>query len=203
MWSMQCHLEFGYQLSICSGTKENHGKPWSSWPVAGPSGCKMTSSQQCALNIRALTLVPICVAAFFLPFSLFFFHFYFFSQVVLYNYFYVRMIWKSTKPCIKPAEGINTYINNMHTNIHISVSVIFWLSVNLVPSEFEFFLRLTVSQPIHLGIGPLFGTLDQILSCSSFSADNYLILLSKAGKRVCSLRCNHSLVPIAILYHLT
>jgi hypothetical protein len=25
--SMQCNVEFGYQLNICSGTKENHGKP--------------------------------------------------------------------------------------------------------------------------------------------------------------------------------
>jgi hypothetical protein len=43
---MQCNVEFGYQLSICSRTEENHGKPYSSLPVAGPSGCKMTSSQQ-------------------------------------------------------------------------------------------------------------------------------------------------------------
>jgi hypothetical protein len=41
-----CNFEFGYQLSICSGTKENHRKPESSWPVAGPSGCKLTFSQQ-------------------------------------------------------------------------------------------------------------------------------------------------------------
>jgi hypothetical protein len=34
---MQCYVEFGYQLSICSGTKENHEKPSSSWLVAGPS----------------------------------------------------------------------------------------------------------------------------------------------------------------------
>jgi hypothetical protein len=27
MGSMLCNVEFGYQLSICSGTKENHGKP--------------------------------------------------------------------------------------------------------------------------------------------------------------------------------
>jgi hypothetical protein len=25
--SMQCNVEFGFQLSIRSGTKENHGKP--------------------------------------------------------------------------------------------------------------------------------------------------------------------------------
>jgi hypothetical protein len=37
---MQCNVEFGYQLSIRSGTKENHGKPRSSWPVAGPSHVK-------------------------------------------------------------------------------------------------------------------------------------------------------------------
>jgi hypothetical protein len=46
MGCMECNVEVGYQLSICSGTKENHGKPWSSWPVAGPSGCKVTSIQQ-------------------------------------------------------------------------------------------------------------------------------------------------------------
>jgi hypothetical protein len=27
MGSMQCNVEFGYQLSFCSGTKENHGTP--------------------------------------------------------------------------------------------------------------------------------------------------------------------------------
>jgi hypothetical protein len=39
-----------------------------------------------------------------------------------------------------------------------------------------------------------------------FSADNYLIILSKESsltrKRVCSLQCNHPLVPITILYRL-
>jgi hypothetical protein len=54
------------------------------------------------------------------------------------------------------------------------------------------------SQPVRLGIGPPFGTLDQILSCSSFSSDTYFILRSKAPsltrKWVCSLQRNHSLV---------
>jgi hypothetical protein len=64
MWSMQCNVEYGYHLSICCCmTAENHGKPWSSWPVTGPSGCKLTSSQQSGINTRTVTLVPICVVA--------------------------------------------------------------------------------------------------------------------------------------------
>jgi hypothetical protein len=63
MGSMQCNVEFGYQVSICSETKENHGKPWSRWPVAGPSGCKLTSSQQSSIKPRALALVPFCAVA--------------------------------------------------------------------------------------------------------------------------------------------
>jgi hypothetical protein len=59
-------------------------------------------------------------------------------------------------------------------------------------------LRPTVSRPVRLGIGLPFRILDQILSCSSFSSDNYFILRSKASsltrKRVCSLQCNHSLI---------
>jgi hypothetical protein len=42
----------------------------------------------------------------------------------------------------------------------------------------EFFLRPTVSRPVRLGIGSPFGTLDEILSSSSFFSDNYFILLS-------------------------
>jgi hypothetical protein len=37
MWSMQCNVEFGYQLSICSRIEENHGKPWSSWSTTTDS----------------------------------------------------------------------------------------------------------------------------------------------------------------------
>jgi hypothetical protein len=36
------------------------------------------------------------------------------------------------------------------------------------PMELEFFLRPTVSRPVSLGIGTPFGTLDEILACSSF-----------------------------------
>jgi hypothetical protein len=74
-----------------------------------------------------------------------------------------------------------------------------------VEVEVEVNLRPTVSRPVRLGIWPPYGTLDQILSCSSFfPADNYLIILPKESslmrRRVCSLQWNHSLVPITILY---
>jgi hypothetical protein len=38
----------------------------------------------------------------------------------------------------------------------------------LVEVEVEVNLRPTVSRPVRLGIGPPYGTLDQILSCYSF-----------------------------------
>jgi hypothetical protein len=46
MCSMQCNVGFGYRLRSCRRTDENHSKPWSSSLVAGPVGCKLTSSQQ-------------------------------------------------------------------------------------------------------------------------------------------------------------
>jgi hypothetical protein len=61
MRSMQCNVEFGYQLSIRSGTKEKHGKPWSSWPVTGPSGCKLTTSQQSGVEYESPNIVSLSV----------------------------------------------------------------------------------------------------------------------------------------------
>jgi hypothetical protein len=71
MGSMQCNMEFGYQLSICSGTKENNGKPWSSWPVAGPSERNWLLASSPALNLGTLTSVPTLRYCIFLFFSLF------------------------------------------------------------------------------------------------------------------------------------
>jgi hypothetical protein len=81
MWSIQSNVEFGYQLSICSGAKENHGKPWSSWPITGPSGCKLTSSQ------RTLASVPGCAVALLR-----------YSWLHFYRFFIY--VWISTKPWI-------------------------------------------------------------------------------------------------------
>jgi hypothetical protein len=59
-------------------------------------------------------------------------------------------------------------------------------------------LRPTVSRPVRLGIGPPFGAHDQILSFSSFSFDNYFVVLPRVPSlrrgRVCSLQCNRRLV---------
>jgi hypothetical protein len=58
MGSMQCNVEFGGQLSICSRTKESRGKPWSSWSVAGPSGCRLTSSQESSIEFANPSVSP-------------------------------------------------------------------------------------------------------------------------------------------------
>jgi hypothetical protein len=81
--SMQCNVEFGYQLSICSETKENHGKRWSSWPVAGPSGSKLTSSQQSYIKSASHNISPYLCRYFIFPF--FFIHKLFFT-IILWSY---------------------------------------------------------------------------------------------------------------------
>jgi hypothetical protein len=75
MGNMQCNVKFGYQLIICSGTKENHRKPWLSWLVAGPSGCKPTPSQQSGIKSTSPNISPYlcCFLSFFPPFFLFLF----------------------------------------------------------------------------------------------------------------------------------
>jgi hypothetical protein len=121
MGSMQCNVEFGYQLSICSGTKENHGKPWSSWPVAGTSECNWLLASRPALNSRTVTLVPtLCYCSIFFPVFLFFSLFYN-KLFCFYNYLYVHMIWISNKTYQTLMEGIKAYVNK-HSYKHIVLS---------------------------------------------------------------------------------
>jgi hypothetical protein len=66
---MQCNVEFGYQLIICSGTEGNHGNPLSSRSVALPSGCKLTSSQQSGIKYASRNIGPyLCCFFLLLPF---------------------------------------------------------------------------------------------------------------------------------------
>jgi hypothetical protein len=68
MWSMQCNVKFEYQLSICSGTTEYLAR--FGWSQDLPDTNWLLASSP-ALNMRALTLVPVC-AFFFFSFSFIF-----------------------------------------------------------------------------------------------------------------------------------
>jgi hypothetical protein len=54
MRSMQCNVEFGYQLSIRSGTKENHGKP--RYPLLRWLGKHQSRSRRCGKENNSLPL---------------------------------------------------------------------------------------------------------------------------------------------------
>jgi hypothetical protein len=102
MWSMQCNVEFGYQLCICFWTMENldlvgrsQGLPDANWLLASSP----------PLNTLALSVLLLYWKTF---------------TSCFYKYFYVHIFWISTKPCVTPAEGM-----------HKCVSVIIWLSVSL------------------------------------------------------------------------
>jgi hypothetical protein len=100
---MQCNVEFGYQLSICSGTKENLDRVGRSQDLPNANWLLASSP---ALNPWALTLVPILCCCFLLfpapPQPVIFF----------YNYLYMHMIWIGTKLYKTHMEGINAYVNN-------------------------------------------------------------------------------------------
>jgi hypothetical protein len=89
-------------------------KPSRSWPVAGPFGCKLTSSQQFGIKYANHNIVPIFVVALLKK-----------VDNLFLQIFYVHIIWINTKPCITPAEGMEGMsAYNVYTNMHISVFVI-------------------------------------------------------------------------------
>jgi hypothetical protein len=65
MWRKKCNVEFRYQLVICSRAEENQGNPWSICPVAGPSGCKVTSSQLSGIKYGNPNVSPYLAVALF------------------------------------------------------------------------------------------------------------------------------------------
>jgi hypothetical protein len=123
---MQCNVEFGYQLSICSETKENHGKHSSSWPVAKPSECKLTSSQQSGINSANPNISPYSLQLYF-SFLIFFSLFFFFTRSYFIFTIICMCIWFGQAPNrIKHIWKEQTHTwTNTHTKIHISVSVFF------------------------------------------------------------------------------
>jgi hypothetical protein len=99
MRSVLCNVEFRYQLSIRSGTKENHGKPWSSWPVAGPSGSKLTTSQQSGVEYASPNITSISVRLIYYKIR---------TQFVL-QMFYIHIIWIRNIPCTTLLEPYGTH----------------------------------------------------------------------------------------------
>jgi hypothetical protein len=103
IWSMRWNLEFRYQLSICSRTEENHGKPWSSCPVEGPSRCELTSIQQSGIKYMNPNVSPYLCCCFIWKENLQFFR----------DLSFMCILWKNTKQlCITFAKRIHAY---MHT----------------------------------------------------------------------------------------
>jgi hypothetical protein len=87
-----------YQLSICSRIEENHGKPRSSWPVAGPSGCKLTSSQQSGIKYANPNVSPyLCVLALFER-KIYIFLLHFFYVIVVISRIFKDSVCTSQEP---------------------------------------------------------------------------------------------------------
>jgi hypothetical protein len=82
---------------LLRGTRENHRKLWSSWLVAVPSECKLTSNQQSGIKYASLTLVPICNA--------------FFFENYFYKTFYAYVILISANN-VSPRSNVHTFILN-------------------------------------------------------------------------------------------
>jgi hypothetical protein len=59
------HGNFGPNSAFALGQRKTAQKPRSSWPVAGPSGCKLTSSQQSGIKDANPNISPyLCCALF-------------------------------------------------------------------------------------------------------------------------------------------
>jgi hypothetical protein len=108
--------------------------------------------------------------------------------------------WATIDRCPYLGNGLlisRPWQHNITTTCY-HITILEWQQQQLLLLELEFSLLLTVSRPVSLGIGPPFGTLDQILSCSSsfvWQLHRFAINASSLTREwICSLQCNHSLV---------
>jgi hypothetical protein len=102
-------------------------------------------------------------------------------KTIYYSYFntimsYGLLFWGNSPQCSRVFIMQKRIIRVM-TNCNNRVSCSLFRRLEILPLasqyilsllELEFLLRPTDSRPVRLGIGPPYGTLDQILSCSSF-----------------------------------
>jgi hypothetical protein len=166
MGSMQCNVEFGYQLSICSRTEENHGKPWSSWPVAGPSECNWLLANSPAWNLRTLTLVPTLCYCIFLFFSLSLLS----QQVILFLQLFVCAYDLDKQQTVQNSYERNKGWTNTHRNIHISVPDCS-LEIRCFTRFVAYPITKTVSQLSHF-TGLHFSFVSLVLSSFHYKKEN-------------------------------
>jgi hypothetical protein len=95
-------------------SKENHGKPWSSWPVAGPSECKLTSSQQSGIKSASPNISPYLCCCVFL---LFYFLSVFFS--VPFFFIYITICFLQLLLCSYDLDKYQTVYNTRGRNKRI------------------------------------------------------------------------------------
>jgi hypothetical protein len=112
IWSTECNMEFGHQIRTYIETKQIHGNSWSSWPVVGPEGCKLITSQQSGIYYKIPNVnLSLCIC------------------FILKNFpklipFY---IWKSNK------QSSEIHVNNVkthyipHGNQYVSIAKTKWL----------------------------------------------------------------------------
>jgi hypothetical protein len=102
------------QHGICSAFARDQGKLQNTLIelVAGPSGRKLTSSQQSGIKYTSPKIKPYLCCFFTSPPSTSFFSPSLSVKTFtscFYKHFYVCIIWISNKPCITPTEGMNTH----------------------------------------------------------------------------------------------
>jgi hypothetical protein len=82
----------------------DQGKPSSSWPVAGPSGCKLTPSQQSGVEYASPNIVSLSVRLLYYKIR---------TQFAL-QMFYIHIIWISNIPYTTLKKMMDT-VPNMNT----------------------------------------------------------------------------------------
>jgi hypothetical protein len=117
MWSKQCNVEFRCQVRIWSRLEGNHGRPWWSWPVAGPSGCKLTSSQQSSITHANPNVSPYLLLLCLKRKR---------TYLFLHLFRFMCVLWMSTKQLCTTFAKI-MHAHSAHTCVQTYIYLYLWL----------------------------------------------------------------------------
>jgi hypothetical protein len=135
-WRRQCNVELGYQVSICSSIEENHGKPWSSWPVAGTSGCKLTSSRQSGTKHANPNVSPFLGVALVEKKC---------TCMLLQTFLFMCILWMSIKLlCTKFAKKYMPARIYIYLYLWLFEYWWIWISSNVMEGNIGFYMRFVV-----------------------------------------------------------